>query len=242
MPIIKTSNHVEEYAARARYFPPAEMTGRGSQTLTLTVSQNLLGYMGAVPDGTILDVGCGDGTLISLLKGDRIGVSPSTEEIEQLRSLWPNVSFEVALAQTLPLRDASISVLVCNGVLLALETEEEVCKALAEFARVCRANAAVFLGEIPVEPVRSQYRHDSVPIWLWTLLTRSGPKNFLAGVRDVARATFTDTPLLFYPERWFYCPREKFISLAGEYGLCLTRDRVTPHISTRRDYLFHRAK
>jgi hypothetical protein len=30
--------------------------------------------------------------------------------------------------------------------------------------------------------------------------------------------------------------------LAGEYGFCLTRDRVTPHSCTRRDYLFHRAK
>lgn len=240
MPIIKASNHVDEYAARARYFPPSEMTGRGSQSLTLNVLQSLLAYMGRLPDGTILDVGCGDGTLISLLKGDRIGVSPSTEEVEHLRSLWPGIRFEVARAQSLPLRDASISVLICNSVLLALETEEEVRKALAEFARVCRDNAVVFLGEIPVEPVHSQYRHDSVPIWLWTLLTRSGPKSFLAGVRDVARATFTDTPLLFYPERWFYCPREKFISLAGEYGFCLTRDRITPHISTRRDYLFHR--
>jgi hypothetical protein len=77
-----------------------------------------------------------------------------------------------------------------------------------------------------------------VTVWLWSLLTRGGPKNFLAGLRDVVKAATSDAPLLFYPERWFYCPREEFISLCAAFGLTLVRDRSSPHIDSRRDYLF----
>lgn len=213
------------------------MAGRASE-VSLTISRNIVSYLEPLKDGTIVDVGCGDGTLLSLLNGDRIGISPSDEEVEQLQKLWTDVRFRVGLAQALLLEDRSVATLLCNSVFLYLETAASARDAVAEFSRVCRPGAQVFLGEVPTEPVRREYRHDSVAIWLWSLLTRGGPKHFLAGLRDVAKASIGDAPLLFYPERWFYCPREEFISLCAAFGLNLVRDRTSPHVDSRRDYLF----
>jgi len=237
VPIIRAKNHVEEYAARAKYFPSDAMAGRSSE-VTLTAARNIVSYFETLPNDPIVDVGCGDGTLLNLLKGTRIGIAPNPEEVAKLRSALPSVRFEAALAQSLPLPDDSVSTLLCNSVLLTLETEAEARKAIVEFARVCRPGALVFLGEIPTQPVRSHYRRDSVGMWLWSLLTNGGPRNFAAGLREVAKAATGDTPLLFYPDRWLHCERERFIALCADFGLNLVRDRVSPHIASRRDYLF----
>jgi SAM-dependent methyltransferase len=212
------------------------MAARSSE-LSVAVARNIVSFLDPLPSEPIVDVGCGDGALLHLLKGDRIGISPNPEEIAKLRSLWPDVRFEAALAQSLPLSDGSVSTLLCHCVLLALETEIEGRKAIAEFARVCRAGASMLLGEVPIEPVQSEYRHDSVRVWLWSLLTRGGPRHFAAGARDVAKAATGDTPLLFYPERWFHCERERFVALCADFGLRLVRDRTSPHVTSRRDYL-----
>jgi len=214
------------------------MAARSSREASLAVARNIISYVGTVPEGTIVDVGCGDGALLHLLEGDRIGISPSEAEVSKLRTLWPDVRFLVEKAQQLQFQDNCISMLFCNSVLLTLETAEEARLAIAQFSRVCRPGALLFLGEIPTEPVRSEYQHDSVTTWLWSLLTRGGPKNFLAGLRDVVKAATSETPLLFYPERWFYCERDQFISLCEALGLTLIRDRTTPHVNFRRDYLF----
>jgi SAM-dependent methyltransferase len=243
MSIIRTRNHVEEFAARARYFPAWHMSGRGPEGLTSDVCRNVMSYLGELPEGPVLDVGCGDGSLLRLLRGEgveRIGVAPSGEEVARLRAMLPEVRFELGGAQALPFPDCSIAALISNSVFHTLPSHADAAKAVAEFSWVCRRGALVYLGEMPVEGVKSQYQHDSISAWLWSLLTRSGVRSFLAGLREVAQAAVTSRPLLFYPERWLYFPREPFLALCRDSGLRLVRDRVTPHAASRRDYLFTR--
>lgn len=231
MPIIRAKTRVEEYAARARYFPAENMAARNRES-TLQVARNIAEFLPAT-DGAILDVGCGDGALLGMLKGERVGVAPSIEEVEKLRMLWPDVRFEVGLAQSIPLPDKSVSLLICNAVLLVLESEVEVLQALREFARV---SSFVFIGEIPTL-ADSRVPSDSIHSWLWALLKTGGPKSFLAGVRDVAVAATTEKPLLFHPSRGLVFERDHFLSLCSLSRLRLIRDRATPHLASRRDYL-----
>jgi ubiquinone/menaquinone biosynthesis C-methylase UbiE len=144
VPIIRAKNHVEEYAARAMYFPSASMAARSSDEASVSVARNIIGWVGTPPEGILVDVGCGDGSLLHLLQGDRVGIAPSEEEVTKLRRLWPDVRFMVALAQALLLPDNSVSMLFCNSMLLTLETAKEARKAIGEFSRVCRSGASVF--------------------------------------------------------------------------------------------------
>lgn len=90
-----------------------------------------------VPTGAVLDVGCGDGTLLQMLGAPAIGVDLSREELNRAERI-AGVSVVQARAQALPFADASFDAATCHLAFMLFDELEQV---VAELARVLRPGA-----------------------------------------------------------------------------------------------------
>lgn len=128
----------------------------------------------------VLDVGCGDGLLLSTLPPvrSRTGIVPTDEELDALKSFYPkgDIEFRKGLSNRMDVAKGSADKIICNGVFTILP-RDVVRSSLVEFRRICRTGGTVFVGEIPGDnrgenappPVRSRmaalvsaYRSDGV--------------------------------------------------------------------------------
>ncbi|MCB9760239.1 MAG: class I SAM-dependent methyltransferase [Alphaproteobacteria bacterium] len=96
----------------------------------------------AGPDATLLELACGDGHLLALIRDDPrgprdcVGVDLSPEELAAARArLGPDTRLIEAHAAALPLPDASVDVVTCH---MAFMLMSEVDAVVAELARVLR--------------------------------------------------------------------------------------------------------
>lgn len=98
------------------------------------------------PAGPVLDVGCGEGRWTRALRAagyDATGVDPSEALLEAARTADPEGRYLLGDAESLPVADGTVSLIVCVNVLMhvvGLET------AVGEFARVLAPGGVVVLG------------------------------------------------------------------------------------------------
>src|SRR5688572_12948737 len=89
MPIRRVDNFIDAYRERAGAADVHQMSGRGVHTaITAHVNQEIASRLGFGAGDTVVDVGCGDGSLLVQLAGTierGIGVVPTPEEAERLR-------------------------------------------------------------------------------------------------------------------------------------------------------------
>jgi SAM-dependent methyltransferase len=130
------------------------MTGRGSRTRSTTfICRNILSRLSPTADDIVIDVGCGDGTLLSLLSGlvsRGIGIAPTDEEIERLSRLHEksrNLTFQRALIGQLGLPDGIAHKVVCNSLLHEIPSNE-VEGAIQDLIRICRPGGLIWIGEV----------------------------------------------------------------------------------------------
>ena len=255
MPIIKCRNHIEVYREKARSDSLHEMSGRSNRPdLTRFVSDQIVKQLNVTSDDHVIDIGCGDGTLLANI-ADRVasatGILPTDEEVMRLGRApvlqHGHLSIRQGTAQRLPCDDDSADKLVCNGVLLLL-TDAEVDQALGELHRVGRPGALVYIGEIPAaDEFADRPYGDSILRWLLWSLRERGFTTFTAYSRQVIRALLSSQPLVIAPKRHFHTTPEIFIERAGRFGLrCLAHhphreideDGKVKRSATRWDYLF----
>lgn len=153
MPIIRAADHVEVYRRRARSEPLATLSGR-YETSTGFVAATALAALDLQPESRLLDIGCGDGTLLAMadpVPARRVGVVPTAEEAEALRAAHgASPEFRVARAEALPDDLGEFDRIVINGVLLLLPDLDACRAALDQIARVAAPGALVWTGEIMV--------------------------------------------------------------------------------------------
>ena len=152
-----------------------------------------------VPDGRVLDVGCGTGTFLGALDGDfeRHGVDVSASMLDQARARGLDV--RQAGGEALPYPDASFDLVTTFAVLHHLVEREAVRKAVAEMCRVTRPGGAVLVWDHnPLNPY-------------WPLLMARLPQDrgderlvparlILRGVRRAGMADVRLRRLTFMPE------------------------------------------
>jgi ubiquinone/menaquinone biosynthesis C-methylase UbiE len=194
------------------------------------------------PASRVLDVGPGDGALFREIAGRVgacVGVDPSRAAVEKLERLFadfPNVSFRVGSAETIPFPEASFDVVVVNSVLQMLDSREELERALREMVRVCRPGGLVFVGELPFRDELSR-----------GLLAHLGRKLREFGARGLARTlvhtyvrpVLRGEPILLYPARSLHVAEEGMRAMGARLGVAVTCRRhheLARPSRTRNDY------
>lgn len=226
MPIVKCNTYIAAYEAKATCSDPNELTGRtGRSDLTTFISKSIVSHLATSPKDTIVDIGCGDGTLLKLLKGGglkAIGLLPTDAEVERVRSLTrdiPNCEIRQGLAQSTGLPSTIADQVICNGVIILL-TAKEVEDALREIARIAKPSSRVFIGEVPYlnEQAGKTYG-DSICLWLWYVFRNQGVYQFVTRLQQVVVAVFSREAFVIAPKTHFWCDPDDFVDMAREYGL-----------------------
>ena len=154
--ITRSADYVEycrDTARRLRNLQDLALRGKNKQALTRRVQERIAREVALTADDDMVDIGCGDGTLLLLAKKAGVrsatGFHASEEESAIVRNL--GVDARQGFTDSLPLADECASVVVCNNVLLIVP-REKIPASLREIHRVAKPGARVLIGEIPFEP------------------------------------------------------------------------------------------
>jgi hypothetical protein len=228
MPVLRIDNYIDAYRLKAQSQDIHELAGRQNKNATTEfVNRQIVAAIEPNQFDVLVDVGCGDATLMKMAEGrvaECIGIVSTAEEKARLESALPNLRFIASTAQKLPLPSNSASKIVCNSVLVIFAREEDVQAALREMARIAQPGATIWVGEIPeIDECAyyGMYRGHSMPAFLWHLLRHNGLRSFLGMIRRWLKAVTGSEQIILNSARNFYVGPEKMISLAQACGLQL---------------------
>jgi arsenite methyltransferase len=163
-----------EYAVRALGYDPAELASlpeRATRSFAGVGNPHVIA--GIRPDETVLDVGSGAGTDLLLAArrtgrgGRAIGVDMTEEMITACRTAareagLDHVEVRKGDLHALPLDDASVDVVISNGVLNLAHDKE---RAFAEVFRVLRPGGRLQLADIVVKEELSESIRQDYELW-----------------------------------------------------------------------------
>jgi len=257
MPVLRMSSHIEYYRYLAGQSKIHRLAGRGDDRATTQFANaRLLEVLELEQQDVLLDVGCGDGSLLKQADGlvhARIGITPTDEEMQLLEMTVPRVTFLRGEVNEIPLEPASASKIVCNSVLLLLDSEAGVRKALGEISRVARRGSIICLGEIPAADELAyfhKYRGNSVIGFVTHELKKKGVRAFLSSVREAGDALLGEHTLVLNSANVYHAAPDRFIEMAAEQELHMVRifkhvrldaSGVVVESPLRYNYLFRKA-
>jgi len=246
--ITRSDDYLEycrETAKGARDPHDLALRGRDKREITRLVHERIVAEVDLHPGDDLVDVGCGDGTLLRMAKkaGARsaLGLLATDEEVAVLRRF--GLHAQQALTDRLPLPDESASVVVCNNVLLVVP-REKIPASLREIQRIAKPCARVFLGEIPfVQPPDPTPQFISRRELLSHLYRKHGLRTWFGMLRRMGWWAATGKPAVVCPGTAisFYAEPSDFIAMAQDAGLELVRYWQHEYPDTRNNYLFRRA-
>jgi len=245
--IVHSDDYVEycrETAARSRQIHDLALRGRGKEAITRLVHERIVREVCLAPDDDLVDIGCGDGTLLRMATQLRVRSAHGLHATEEEAALVRKMGFSVtqALSHDLPIAAASASVVVCNNVLLVVP-RAKIPDTLREIFRIAKPGARVFLGEIPFisgsapEPQFSNTRDT-----LSYLYTKHGLRAWFGMLRRVVRSMLSGKPLVIHNGKsvLFYATPDEFIPMVQAAGLQIVRYWQHEYPKTRYNYLFRK--
>jgi ubiquinone/menaquinone biosynthesis C-methylase UbiE len=245
--IVQSDSYVEycrETATHVRDLHELALRGRGKKEATRSVCERIAREVDLKADDDLVDVGCGDGTLLRIAFGagvrNAVGTQATEEEAARLRKL--GLPVRQALSHSLPLESASASVVTCNSVLLIVP-KAKVAESLLEISRVAKPGARVFIGEIPFVPGPEPYpQFATVPQALSYFYRKHGLRTSIGMLRRVAASKCTGRPLVVHDcsSVSFHAQPEEFIAMAHAAGLSIVHYWQHEDPKTRYNYLFRK--
>ncbi len=247
--ITRSHDYVEycrETATNCETLHDLALRGAGKEEITIAISQRIIEEVALRPSDDLMDVGCGDGTLLRLAAKmgvrNAIGFLATEEEAALVRATGLNV--RQALSDRLPAPEASASVVVCNSVLLIVP-QGKVSPSLREMHRVAKPGARIFVGEIPFVPgPLPEPQFNSASQTLAYLYHKHGLRTFLGMARRMMYWKLTGKPMVIRDgtQISFHATAEEFVRLARDAGLIPVRHWQHNHPDTRNNFLFTKAE
>jgi ubiquinone/menaquinone biosynthesis C-methylase UbiE len=246
--ISRSEDYVEYCRETARHLRDVQdlaLRGKNKQAVTRRIQEKILNELELRTDDDLIDIGCGDGTLLRLARERGIqsaaGFLATEEEAAIVRGLGLQVS--QAFTDKLPLADNCASVVVCNSVLLVVP-REKIPASLREIYRACKPGARIFIGEIPVEPgPPPEPEFTSARETLQYIYRKLGLRAWLGMLRRIIFWKLTGRPMVIRGGSTvaFYAQPADFVAMAEAAGLKLVRS--WPHDdwpADRYNYLFRK--
>ncbi|HEX6805666.1 MAG TPA: methyltransferase domain-containing protein [Terriglobales bacterium] len=243
--------HSEDYveycrqtAASARDLHDLALRGRDKHQVTRLIHERIAREVGLGPGDDVVDIGCGDGTLLRMASVAGAGSAIGMQATEQEAALVRRLGFDVrqGLSDSLPLPDNCASVVVCNSV-FPIIPRDRVEASLREISRIARPGARIYLGEVPFAPGPApEPRFNTAQETLSYLYRKYGFRTWCGMARRMAYWKLTGKPMVIYHGRQisFHAQPEEFIAMAESVGLTLVRYWQHEHIKTRNNYLLRR--
>jgi ubiquinone/menaquinone biosynthesis C-methylase UbiE len=246
--ITRSDDYLEycrETARHARDPHDLALRGRDKKEVTRRVHEQIVEAVALQPEDDLVDIGCGDGTLLRMAQ--RAGVKSATgllateDEVAVLRGV--GVQARQGLSHQLPLPAECASVVVCNNVLLIVP-RKNIPATLREIHRIAKGGARIFLGEIPFAK-----QNDPTPEFktrretLSYLYRHRGLRSWLGMLRRMIWWSATGQPTILRPGTAvsFYASPDEFIAMAKDAGLEIVRYWQHEDPNTRNNYLFRKA-
>jgi ubiquinone/menaquinone biosynthesis C-methylase UbiE len=245
--ISRSDDYVEycrETARHARDLHDLALRGRDNKEITRLIHEHIAETVELRPDDDLVDIGCGDGTLLRMAQkiGVRraLGVLATEEEVALVRRTGVNV--RQGLSHQLPVPDVSASVVVCNDV-FPVVPRERIPASLREICRIAKPGARIFIGEIPFAEQEDPTPQFRTRRELLSFLYRErGLRMWFGMLRRMAWWQITGKPMVIQAGTAisFFAPPEEFIALAKEAGLEMIRYWQSIYPTTRNDYLLRK--
>jgi len=247
--ITRSADYVEycrDTARRLRNIQDLALRGKNKQALTRRVQERIVHEVALTAADDLVDIGCGDGTLLLLAKNSGVrsatGLHATEEEAAVVRRL--GVDARQGFTDSLPLPNESASVVVCNNVLLIVP-RENIPASLREIYRIAKPGARVLLGEIPFEPGPPPEPEFLTARETLTYLYRTyGLRAFLGMLRRMIYWRVTGQPMTIHygSQVSFYAQPDEFIAMAQSAGLEFVRSWKHEDPANRYNYLFRKAE
>lgn len=245
--ITRSDDYVEycrETARRARDLHDLALRGKDKKETTRLTHQSIVETVELGPDDDLVDIGCGDGTLLRMAqqRGTRsaIGLLATEEEVELVRRT--GVEVRQGLSDQLPVPNSSASVVVCNNVLLIVP-REKIPASLREMHRIAKPGARILIGEIPYGAQKDPTPQFETRRELLSYLYRKrGFRSWLGMVRRMIWWKLTGQAEVIRPGTavTFFATPEEFMSLASDAGLETVRYWRHSDPNTRNNYLLRK--
>ena len=104
------------------------------------------------PDSRILDLGCGYGRALGLLRENGyhnlVGFDPAPAMVAAARARFPAITFEEQNTANLPLADASVDATLLFSVLTCVPTDEGQRTIVKEVGRVLRPSGLLYISDL----------------------------------------------------------------------------------------------
>ena len=243
--IPRSHDYVEycrENATHLKTLHDLALRGAGKEEITAAIHQRIVEEVGLGPGDDLVDIGCGEGTLLRCAAqiGVRsaLGFLATEEEVALVRTTGLNV--QQAFSDRLPVPDGCASVVVCNNVLLIVP-REKVPLSLREMYRIARPGARIYVGEIPFVPgPLPEPQFDSSWQTLAYLYGKHGLRTCLGMARRMVYWKVTGKPMVIHDgtQVSFHATPEEFLALARDAGLTPVRYWQHSYPHTRNNFLF----
>ena len=248
--ITRSEDYVEYCRETARHLRDVQdlaLRGKNKQGVTRRIQERILHEVALRPDDDLLDIGCGDGTLLQMAQARGVrhatGLLATEEEAVIVRRLGLEV--RQGFTHSLPLADHSASVVVCNNVLLIVP-QERIPASLREMHRVAKPGARIFIGEIPLgsgpapDPEFATARET-----LAYLYRKYGLRTCIGMLRRMAFWKLAGQPMIIRSGRTisFYAQPTEFTAMAEDAGLQFVRGwQHDDWPGNRYNYLFQKGQ
>jgi ubiquinone/menaquinone biosynthesis C-methylase UbiE len=245
--ISRSDDYVEycrEVAQHLRDVEDLALRGRNTGEITRRVNASIAREVDLTPGDDLIDIGCGDGTLLHIAQklgvANAIGLLATEEEAGVVRRRGLRV--RQGFTHRLPIADQSASVVVCNNVLLVVP-REFIFDSLREIERIARPEARIFLGEIPYVPGPDpEPQFATARATLSYLYRKHGVRTALGMLRRMVYWKLSGRPMIIRggASVSFYAEPAEFIAMAEAAGLELVRYWPHDWPAGRCNYLFRK--